>query len=155
MNPLKLSLFIGFSSLSSSSNNDDDEQIIVLVTLYDTNNAARLEILRKEAKQSNKHGSFVPRRKYYHCKRKRSHDQLFTNYFAANPIYLPPIFRRHFGMNRPLFLHILNAIGVHNPYFVQKIDACNFIKFSTLQKMTTAMKMLAYGTSADALNKYL
>jgi hypothetical protein len=37
---------------------------------------------------------------------------------------------------------------------VQKRDAAGKLGFSTFQKMTSAMRMMAYGCSADAVDEY-
>ncbi|XP_028057567.1 uncharacterized protein LOC114261502 [Camellia sinensis] len=58
-------------------------------------------------------------------------------------------------MCRPLYLPILNAIEAHDPYFVQKQDAAHILELSLLQKMTSAMRILSYGVTADVVNDYV
>lgn len=58
-------------------------------------------------------------------------------------------------MSRPLFLRIMNAVEDHDDYFVQKRNAAGLIGFSCHQKVTAAMRQLAYGIAADALDEYL
>ena len=55
-------------------------------------------------------------------------------------------------MSRPLFLRILESIQQNNNYFVYKQDAAKKQGLSGHQKMTAALRMLAYGTPADALD---
>src|SRR3954463_12360289 len=52
-------------------------------------------------------------------------------------------------MHRELFLRIANAVESRNEYFVQKQDAVGRLGLSPLQKITTALRILAYGCSAD------
>ncbi|XP_042988733.1 uncharacterized protein LOC122316267 [Carya illinoinensis] len=58
-------------------------------------------------------------------------------------------------MSRPLFLHIQAAIEAHEPYFVQRRDNSGRLGFSSLQKITAALRMLAYGVTADFIDEYL
>ena len=53
------------------------------------------------------------------------------------------------------FLRIVDALGSWSPYFTQRVDRTNRLGFSPLQKCTTAIRMLAYGTVADMLDEYL
>ena len=65
------------------------------------------------------------------------------------------MFRTRFRMNKCLFLRIVNSLGQWSPYFTYRVDCASRIGLSPLQKCTTAMRMLAYGTPADALDEYL
>src|SRR3954447_19656479 len=58
-------------------------------------------------------------------------------------------------MRRALFLKIVNAIEDHDLYFVQKPDACGKLGLSAIQKCTAAIRQLAYGTPADAVDEYV
>ncbi|KAI8554808.1 hypothetical protein RHMOL_Rhmol05G0126000 [Rhododendron molle] len=58
-------------------------------------------------------------------------------------------------MRHNLFMRILNAIEEHNLYFVQKLNACQLRGLSSLQKITSLTRMLAYGMSTDATDEYL
>jgi hypothetical protein len=93
--------------------------------------------------------------RYIPRNRERAHDDLVANYFSANPIYTDEMFRRRFRMNRPLFLHIVDGLSNWSPYFTQRVDAIGRQGLSLLQKCTTAIRMLAYGTSTDQLDEVL
>jgi hypothetical protein len=58
-------------------------------------------------------------------------------------------------MNKRLFLRIVDALGQWSPYFTYRADCAGRIGLSPLQKCTAAMRMLAYGSPADALDEYL
>jgi hypothetical protein len=58
-------------------------------------------------------------------------------------------------MQKSLFLKIVSAIVKEDHYFPQKWDAARRLGFSPLQKATAAMRMLAYGYSADSFDEYL
>ncbi|KAI7951139.1 hypothetical protein MJO29_009813 [Puccinia striiformis f. sp. tritici] len=53
-----------------------------------------------------------------------------------------------------LFRRIVDDIQKYDHYFVQKRDAAGKLGFSPYQKMTSAMRMMAYGCSADSLDEY-
>ena len=83
------------------------------------------------------------------------HKRLYDDYFAEEPIYPPKEFRRRFRMRRSLFLRILSKVEAHEPYFIQKRNNSKKLGLSSLQKMTAALRMLAYGVTADFLDKYV
>jgi hypothetical protein len=58
-------------------------------------------------------------------------------------------------MCRDLFIHIHDAIITYDMYFIQKRNAAGRLGLSSLQKMTTAIRMLAYGVTADLMNEYI
>ncbi|WOH08634.1 hypothetical protein DCAR_0728078 [Daucus carota subsp. sativus] len=65
------------------------------------------------------------------------------------------MFRRRFRMRRLLFLRIEGAVTTHDSYFIQKINAVGVRGLSSLQKITAALRMLAYGTAADSVDEYI
>ncbi|XP_028094044.1 uncharacterized protein LOC114294129 [Camellia sinensis] len=157
MNTFKSMMLTSFSSSSSSSSSDDksnDEYMVTLLGAYEKNNASMLQIL-KSSDSSKKIGGSVVGHKYIRKDRKQGHERLFADYFATNPVYSLTIFRRCFRMRRPWYLRILNAIQTHNSYFVQKQDAAHVVGLSPLQKMTSTMRILSYGVTADVIDDYI
>ena len=60
-------------------------------------------------------------------------------------------------MRRPLFERIVNDL-VHDEqcnYFVQKRDATGLLGFLPEQKATCALRIIAYGASADQLDEVM
>ena len=94
-------------------------------------------------------------RKHINRPREEAHAKLVNDYFSENPLYPSNIFRRRFRMSRLLFLRIVDALGQWSPYFTQRVDALNRLGLSPLQKCTAAIRQLATGSSADALDEYL
>jgi hypothetical protein len=82
-------------------------------------------------------------------------ENLFRDYFAESAVYPPNKFRRRFRMRRDLFMRIHDAIISHDRYFVQERNAAGKLGHSSLQKMTAAIRMLAYGVTADLMDEYL
>ena len=83
------------------------------------------------------------------------HERHFLDYFARTPIYQPALFRRRIQMKRSLFLCIQSKVEAHDSYFVQKRNSANKLGLSLLQKITVALRMLAYGVSGDLIDEYV
>nr|XP_017228190.1 PREDICTED: putative nuclease HARBI1 [Daucus carota subsp. sativus] len=83
------------------------------------------------------------------------HQCIYRDYFSDNPTYPDHIFRRRFRMRKSLFLRIQTAIESHDSYFVQKFNAVGVPGLSSLQKITAAMRIIAYGISADGVDDYI
>jgi hypothetical protein len=58
-------------------------------------------------------------------------------------------------MSKGLFMNILHDVREFDPYFKLKHNAVGDVGFSSIQKCTTAMRMLAYGAHADTQDDYL
>uniref|UniRef100_A0A0D3CJK4 DDE Tnp4 domain-containing protein n=1 Tax=Brassica oleracea var. oleracea TaxID=109376 RepID=A0A0D3CJK4_BRAOL len=58
-------------------------------------------------------------------------------------------------MNKPLFMHIVDRLSNEVLYFREKKDGLGRISLSPLQKCTAAIRTLAYGSAADAVDEYL
>uniref|UniRef100_A0A0D3BW86 Uncharacterized protein n=1 Tax=Brassica oleracea var. oleracea TaxID=109376 RepID=A0A0D3BW86_BRAOL len=58
-------------------------------------------------------------------------------------------------MNKPLFMHIVDRLSNEVQFFRQKKDGLGRLGLSTLQKCTTAIRVLAYGIAADTVGEYL
>ncbi|KAF5450133.1 hypothetical protein F2P56_030508, partial [Juglans regia] len=104
---------------------------------------------------STSHRNSIMRRIFIRRNSFEGHQRLFQDYFAESPIYPPNLFRRRFRMQRHLFLRIQAEVGAYDPYFVQRRDAARRLGHSSLQKITAAMRILAYGVSGDFVDEYL
>ncbi|XP_051221134.1 uncharacterized protein [Lolium perenne] len=80
---------------------------------------------------------------------------LYADYFTDEPLHLEAVFRRRFGMRRDLFLKIMYAIRNLDLYFRCKPDCTDMIGFSSLQKCTVAMRLLACGAPGGNADDYL
>ena len=82
--------------------------------------------------------------------------RLYQDYFGSHPVYSSRLFRRRFRMRRSLFLRILTRLKRNSTsYFHQKRDALGHAGLTDLQKMTAALRQLAYGVAADATDEYV
>ncbi|XP_030941674.1 uncharacterized protein LOC115966610 [Quercus lobata] len=99
--------------------------------------------------------SQLKHRRYIERNHLAGHRRLYDDYFAEEPVYPPNLFRRRFRMRRSLFLRILFRVEAHEPYFTQKRNAAKKLGLSPLQKMTAALRMLAYEVAADFMDEYV
>ena len=95
------------------------------------------------------------RRRYINRNHLAGHKRLYDDYFVEELVYSPKVFRRRFRMRRSIFLRILSKVETHKPYFIQKRNAAKKLGLSPLQKMTVALRMLAYGVGGDFMDKYV
>ena len=58
-------------------------------------------------------------------------------------------------MKRHLFNRIMIDVCNHDSYFVQKKDACGAMGLLPEQKITVALRMLAYGASVDQVDEIM
>ncbi|KAF8402555.1 hypothetical protein HHK36_010641 [Tetracentron sinense] len=85
----------------------------------------------------------------------QGHERLMLDYFVESPVYPPRLFRRRFRMRCPLFRCIVSEVEDHQPYFIQQRNATGTLGFSSIQKITTVFRMLAYGVTGDYVDEYL
>ncbi|XP_028089578.1 uncharacterized protein LOC114289929 [Camellia sinensis] len=126
---------------------DDELQLIMIAAMEE-------ERLNRERCSRRRSGSIEGHAVIYRD-RVQGHERLYRDYFSETAINPAHLCRRRFQMNRSLFLHILSTVEAYDPYFVQKTDAVGIIGLSSLQKMTAAMRMLAYGVAVDSVDDYV
>ncbi|XP_019087470.1 PREDICTED: uncharacterized protein LOC104728263 [Camelina sativa] len=98
-----------------------------------------------------------PRKKRVYIERDHEdgHIRLWTDYFSEDAIYFPPLFRRRFRMNKALFIRITDRLSNEILFFQRRRDATGRFGLSAIQKCTAAIRMMAYGCAADAVDEYL
>ena len=99
-------------------------------------------------------GSALGRVKVKSRHRLEGYCMLYSDYFADAPLHGEKTFRRRYWMSRKLFLRIVNSIREFDSYFKCKMDCPGTLGFTSIQKCTTAMRMLAYGAPGDSLDDY-
>ena len=95
------------------------------------------------------------KRKYFKRDHAAANQRLIDDYFANQPTYDDAMFRRRFRMRKHIFLRIVGDLSSSNNYFTQRSDATKKEGISPLAKCTMAMRMLAYGVAADAVDEYI
>lgn len=101
-------------------------------------------------------GSLLGKSPNLHRGREMAHERLVQDYFSGDASTYPPDkFRRRFRMSRRLFEKIVDGVVETDDYFRQKADALGHLGASPLQKVTAAIRLLAYGVSADYLDEWI
>ncbi|XP_073152135.1 uncharacterized protein [Henckelia pumila] len=101
------------------------------------------------------HGGSIPGHIVINRDRLAADQRLFADYFSKYSMYNESMFKRRFRMSRRLFLRIMESVEKHDNYFVQKVDGLGRPGLSPHQKITAALRILAYGTSADSTDEYI
>ena len=91
----------------------------------------------------------IPRNRFY------GNQLLMRDYFAEIPTYPAHIFRRRYRMRRSLFVKIVEACEANCRYFTRRRNAAGLLGFSAYQKISAAMRVIAYGVPADYADEYL
>ncbi|RWR79965.1 putative nuclease HARBI1 [Cinnamomum micranthum f. kanehirae] len=128
---------------SSSSSNDEVEIIIRLAIEKERLNSG-------EGSRPHRHCTVI-KRDFLQANIER----IFLDYFADSPVFSPNLFRRSFRMSRSLFLRIQSVLEANGPYFVQRRNNAGRLGLSSFQKMIAAIRLLAYGGTADLCDEYL
>jgi len=118
--------------------------------LFDDSNEN--EIINRHLKSST---SQRKRRRYIRRNHLAGNKRLYLDYFAEYPVYPSNLFRRRFRMGRSLFLRVQFKVEAHETYFIQKRENAWRLGLSSLQKMAAAIRMLAYGVTADFMDEYV
>ncbi|KAI7942660.1 hypothetical protein MJO28_012687 [Puccinia striiformis f. sp. tritici] len=108
-----------------------------------------------EEKPARKHGGSVEGRSANIPRGfEEGYQRLYKDYFSESPVYTDYLFQRRFRMHRSLFLQIVHDVESHDRYFVCKQDALGNYGLRPIQKICSALRMLAYGGAADANDEY-
>ncbi|KAJ9543663.1 hypothetical protein OSB04_023370 [Centaurea solstitialis] len=141
------------------ANSDDEFDLMIDQVLLANLQAAELvgKLVTTGVLQNNGEGpsNKRPRGPNKESGREEGHDKLIADYFSNNPVYNEEDFKRRFRMTRRLFLRIVNDLEREIEYFKQHWDARGVKGFSALQKCTSAIRQLAYGSASDASDEYL
>ncbi|XP_008227130.1 PREDICTED: uncharacterized protein LOC103326672 [Prunus mume] len=78
---------------------------------------------------------------------------ILEDYFIPNSLYPVSYFRERYRMQPHLFQEIMHDVCNYDTYFVQKYDALGVLGFLSEQKLTAALRMLAYEASADQVDE--
>ena len=128
---------------------DDEEMLAALLEEEDDGAAADdeehlqmlacLVVLYAADAQPKRGGSAPNRQKSKPRQRAEGYCMMYADYFADDPLHGEKTFRRHFRMNRKLFLKIVHGVQEFDRYFVCKKDCSGTVGFSSLQKCTVAL----------------
>ena len=134
------------SDIEELLEDDDIDTTVALVAVKELEDRAML----LDRRQGSKMG-----RTCIFRNRALGHDQLMQDYFAEVPTYPPRLFRRRYRMRRDLFVKIVKDCEANSHYFKRRRNAAGTMGFSAFQKISAAMRVIAYGIPADYTDEYL
>ncbi|XP_004298373.1 PREDICTED: uncharacterized protein LOC101311856 [Fragaria vesca subsp. vesca] len=79
---------------------------------------------------------------------------MLQDYFVERPIFSDEEFRVRYRMSHKVFNRIRDGLCNYDRYFIQKSDAMKKVGLLPEQKMTSSLRMLAYGAAADQCAEY-
>jgi hypothetical protein len=93
-----------------------------------------------------------------HRRRQEAHQQLVLDCFGVSgtPKVFPKwYFRRRIWMGAELFQHICGVVARYDTFFQQRGNCTSLLGHSILQKVTAAIRLMAYGIPADLVDDHL
>lgn len=81
--------------------------------------------------------------------------QLHSDYLSTNLTYPLQLFVRRYHIVCPQLFDICAKLEHCYEFFQTKTDAGGLVSFNSYQKATAALRLLAYGVSADSLAEYI
>ena len=133
------------SSMSEESSDDDTDILVATLLVNDHFERQRLKF----------RGSIPGHAPALDRNRERGHLMLYDDYFQPKPLFPPRLFWHRFRMCKRLFNRIWEGVTEYDDYFKCKYDCTGKVGFSSYQKCTTAIRMLAYGVPGDLVDEYV
>ncbi|XP_071704294.1 uncharacterized protein [Rutidosis leptorrhynchoides] len=143
------------------SSSDEESLVNAMKSIFAYRNNV---VIRREVEEQNEAQSSRRKRRYIRRDRIEAHNRLMNDYFVQNPKYPPEYFKWRYRMSQSLLEKIIEGILSYSTrpdapkwftYFQQRPDARGVLGVSTILKVTTAIRQLAYGDSPDLFDKYL
>ncbi|CAL9025402.1 unnamed protein product [Prunus brigantina] len=103
--------------------------------------------------QGHRRGSQVGRSPNVDRHRHSRGKNLLEDYFIPNSMYSNVDFRGRYKMQPHLFNKIMHNVCYYDAYFIQKCDVAGVLRLLLEQKLTTVLRMLTYGASADQVDE--
>jgi hypothetical protein len=138
---------LGYGSSSEEEDEWDEEDDLAL-----------LMMMEMEQNKRRKHGGSRVGREVIRRRRQEGHQRLILDYFGLEglpPVYPERYFRRRFRMGIDLFQHICQEVSQYDHFFAQRRSCSGLLGHSTLQKVTAAIRIMAYGIPADLVDDHL
>ncbi|XP_062005599.1 uncharacterized protein LOC133722743 [Rosa rugosa] len=130
------------------SQDEDDEEMMV------TNAIVIAAVAEESGNQHRGRGSHPGRAPNEERLREERGKNMLADYFVDRLVFKDWEFRTRYRMSLNLFKHIFTDLCQYDSYFVQKSDATSKVGLLPEQKMTAALRMLAYGAGADQCAEY-
>ncbi|XP_074373695.1 uncharacterized protein LOC141714050 [Apium graveolens] len=99
------------------------------------------------------HGSRPDKSSNHNRQRLSREKNLMEDYFVDRPTFSEGDIRRRYKMRPHVFNNIMTYLCTQDSYWHQKADAIELLRLLPQQKMTAALRMLAYDAAADQCAK--
>ncbi|XP_062006064.1 uncharacterized protein LOC133723265 [Rosa rugosa] len=130
------------------SQDEDDEEMMA------TNAIVIAAVAEESGNQHRGRGSHPGRAPNEERLREERGKNMLADYFVDRPVFKDWEFRTRYRMSLNLFKRISTDLCQYDRYFVQRSDATGKVELLPEQKMTAALRMLAYGAGADQCVEY-
>ncbi|XP_062028623.1 uncharacterized protein LOC133744545 [Rosa rugosa] len=130
------------------SQDEDDEEMMA------TNAIVIAAVAEESGNQHRGRGSHPGRAPNEERLREERGKGMLADYFVDRPVFKDPVFRTRYRMSLNLFKRISTDLCQYDRYFVQRSDATGKVGLLPEQKMTAALRMLAYGAGVDQCAEY-
>jgi hypothetical protein len=144
--------FVFEDSLSSNDSNindlqqdDNTEHMVLIIAAKELEDRANMNKRRRSMAVR----VCVPRN------RALGHTMLMQDYLAEVPTYPPHLFCRRYRLCWTLFVKILQACEENSLYFTRGRNDVVILGLSFYQKISAAMRVIAYGIPSDYTSDYL
>ncbi|KAE8814799.1 hypothetical protein D1007_07800 [Hordeum vulgare] len=128
----------------NSSDSDEEVDIIMLMTIQ--------EQIDQQVEHILNFNDLIKGRRVINRDRVSGAKLPQKDYVAPNPTFPDDTWvRRRLRMRKSLFLRIVEVMEAHDDYFKVTRDCYGKLSFSTKYKCTTALRMLALGSAANAI----
>ena len=138
--------------LSNGSSSEEEEE------WDEDEELALLMMMDMEQTKRPKHGGSRVGREVIRRRRQEGHQRIVLDYFGVPGrarVFPERYFRRRFRMSTDLFQYICGVVSQHDKFFMQRRSCTGLLGHSTLQKVTAAIRMMAYGIPADLVDDHL
>ncbi|XP_040361767.1 uncharacterized protein LOC121049193 [Rosa chinensis] len=130
------------------SQDEDDEEMMA------TNAIVMAAVVEESGNQHRGRGSHPSRAPNEERLKEERGKGMLADYFVDWPVFKDAEFRTHYKMSLNLFQRISTDLCQYDRYFVQRSAATGKVGLLPEQKMTAALRMLAYGAGADQCAEY-
>lgn len=127
-----------------------ESSIEIFPLLFDDGEEKVYSIFTDDAEKRESRGGSRPN---INRKFRIGHQKLLNDYFTENPTYDEGTFLRRFRIPKSMFCQITHDLQGYDDFFTLCCDAAGKVGLTTIKKCTAALRMLAYGSSANSLDE--
>ena len=135
--------------LSDLSDSDDSDVETMVANFRQQTLVMALNVKEHEHENRKRRRGSIVGRLCIPRNRHLGNEMLMQDYFAENPTYPAHLFHRRYRMRQSLFVKIVQACEANCRYFTRRRNDAGLKGFSAYQKISAAMRVIAYGVPTD------